>query len=372
MSTLDAMQWSPTHWTLIVVTALITVLFLAALAIQAQGGRASARAVRLRAVTPGLLVSLGMFGTFVGVALGLYAFDPRAVETSLGGLFAGLQLAFVTSIAGIAGAIVLRLTAAVGGDARGGARLAAGSGQVSTPMAEAALRRMAEAAEQQVRVSQSLLSELQRGQAVVERQHAEQLTAFKTYAERVAEQGSATLVAALEQVIRDFNAQLGEAVGENFRQLDTSVARLLDWQERYRVHLESLGEQLTQATDGVSMSADSIERLTAHAGRLNAHIDEQSETLAALRRESEALESVLRAVASLRLQAESAMPAVEARLVGVLETLEDAVVRLSRRSGSGSAVAFADERVNVPMTSPGGDVGNGSRRGAPALSGGRA
>lgn len=325
----------PADWALLIVTGLIVALFLTALAIQARGVRAGLAARRLRAAAPGLLVSLGMFGTFVGVAMGLYAFDPRAIETSLNGLFAGLQLAFVTSIVGIAGAIVLRVAGALAADESSrddghAPRVRRGDPSNDATLSQALLA----AVHRQTETSAAVVQALRAGQAAAAAQHAEQLAAFRELAARIAEQGSATLVAALEQVIRDFNTQLGDAVGENFRRLDASVGRLLEWQERYREHLETLETHLTAATNGVSTSADAIERLTAQSQRLAAHIDEQAETLAAFRRESEALEALLRTVASLRTQAENAMPAFESRLVALLETLDDAVAGLARRSGS--------------------------------------
>jgi hypothetical protein len=43
------------------------------------------------------IISLGVFGTFIGILLGLYNFDTQHIERSLPLLLSGLKTAFITS-----------------------------------------------------------------------------------------------------------------------------------------------------------------------------------------------------------------------------------------------------------------------------------
>ena len=52
-------------------------------------------------ILPTILSSLGILGTFTGIAIGLYAFDVDNINTSVPKLLEGLKLAFVSSIMGI-------------------------------------------------------------------------------------------------------------------------------------------------------------------------------------------------------------------------------------------------------------------------------
>ena len=52
-------------------------------------------------ILPTILSSLGILGTFMGIAIGLYAFDVNNIDKSVPTLLEGLKLAFVSSIAGI-------------------------------------------------------------------------------------------------------------------------------------------------------------------------------------------------------------------------------------------------------------------------------
>ena len=47
-----------------------------------------------RAAWASYLVSLGIFGTFLGITVALLRFDPRAVEQSVPDLLSGMQIAF--------------------------------------------------------------------------------------------------------------------------------------------------------------------------------------------------------------------------------------------------------------------------------------
>jgi len=56
---------------------------------------------RFVSITPGLFTSIGLLGTFTGVALGLAELDPKHILESVTGVIAGLSTAFWTSIVGV-------------------------------------------------------------------------------------------------------------------------------------------------------------------------------------------------------------------------------------------------------------------------------
>ena len=55
-----------------------------------------------------ILTVIGIFGTFLGIFIGLLAFDIGNIEGSIPGLLGGLKLAFLTSLVGILSAIILK------------------------------------------------------------------------------------------------------------------------------------------------------------------------------------------------------------------------------------------------------------------------
>ena len=55
-----------------------------------------------------ILTVIGVFGTFLGIFIGLWDFDMNDIEQSIPGLLEGLKLAFLTSLVGIGSAILLK------------------------------------------------------------------------------------------------------------------------------------------------------------------------------------------------------------------------------------------------------------------------
>jgi len=298
------------------------------------------RANAFQGAAPALLTTLGILGTFLGVAIGLIDFDAARVEASIPALLEGLKLAFVTSIVGILLAAVLRVLQVMmpspvegaegGGDAQVG-------GDPERVLAEQrdATRALLQAVQQMDRRLDQRL----------ENQHHELKQSLEGLADRMSELSSGHLVAALEQVIRDFNDRLGEQFGENFRRLDDSVARLVDWQDRYREQMDTLHRAFDQAREGVEQSEGALERLTGQALKITRHVEEQDATLASLRRETVELEALLSAIAALRDRATEAFPAMDARLEAMLESIENAVqsgrAAESRWRGDAFAVGVA-------------------------------
>lgn len=56
---------------------------------------------------PSVISTLGVLGTFLGIAIGLLYFEPNNLSTSIPELLEGLKIAFSTSLAGMFGSIIL-------------------------------------------------------------------------------------------------------------------------------------------------------------------------------------------------------------------------------------------------------------------------
>jgi len=69
-------------------------------------------------------------------------------------------------------------------------------------------------------------------------------SSLENYMERMAENNSKAFIEALKEVIRDFNAKINEQFGDNFKQLNSAVERILFWQEAYR---EQMAEMITNS-----------------------------------------------------------------------------------------------------------------------------
>ncbi len=60
------------------------------------------------ALAPGAVITLGIFGTFLGIYLGLRSFDTADINNSIPDLLEGLKMAFITSLFGMFCSLILK------------------------------------------------------------------------------------------------------------------------------------------------------------------------------------------------------------------------------------------------------------------------
>ena len=58
---------------------------------------------------PEVLTTLGILGCFTGITIALFNFNPDNISQSVPNLLAGIRTAFWASLAGVAGALTLRI-----------------------------------------------------------------------------------------------------------------------------------------------------------------------------------------------------------------------------------------------------------------------
>jgi DNA anti-recombination protein RmuC len=84
---------------------------------------------------------------------------------------------------------------------------------------------------------------------------------FEDFAKKMAEDGSKALINALREVINDFNTQINEQFGENFKQLNQAVGALLVWQEQYKQELDKLQSLQRSTAEDLRSSANDFGRM---------------------------------------------------------------------------------------------------------------
>lgn len=292
------------------------------------------RSTRLANLLPTLMATTGLLGTFVGILVGLLDFDVTDIDASVPHLLAGLKVAFITSIAGIAGSIILRLAAsaiprssstdgvspedihqvleAIRTDA---------ANQSATAQTHLAAIRDAIAAEG----DGSLLSQIQKLRTEQRDGQSELIDEFRSFAKHMAENNQKALIEALNEIIRDFNQNLTEQFGENFKELNTAVHKLVEWQEAYREHVEGLEQRLDTAVAGVERAEAALREIEQHTRSIPENTKALEPVLAGLKSQTHELEQHMEALAALREQALQAFPVIEANLSNLTDKMSSHV-----------------------------------------------
>lgn len=265
---------------------------------------------------PSILTTLGIFGTFIGVALGLYQFDSAEIEASVPALLDGLRIAFWTSIAGLTGALSIKLRYSVS-DMRRPRR------QSSDNTVEALIA----AVEDQTQRTESRLDALVAGSEETARQ-------LEDHQRDMVKANTEALSSAIREIISEFNDRIEVQYGDNFRQLNQSVSRMLEWQEAHESNVKTLVAELDRATQQMSKATDSYERLMTQTESFSQVASGMESLLTGLNQQSDQLARYLESMSGMVQNAQKGLPDLEKRIhsltQGLAEVLEQHDSRMAK------------------------------------------
>lgn len=309
------LQFSPWTLALISIIVILTVYF--------QFFRYSSRTAES---APTILTSIGIFGTFLGVALGLSDFDTEHLQDSVPQLLSGLKTAFWSSIAGLLGALTIKFRAVM--DATHGEehhQRTASIDDLNDSM-KAILKALSsdenDTAHQQLAL---MRTEQQR--------HSDDLIiAMQHYQEKMVEANTQALIEALAVVMRDFNTKIDEQYGENFKRLNESVGSMLQWQKEYKQQLVELADNQQKIGHSMVQATDAFLNMVHHAESFNGISESLGNMLQGLNTQRDVLDKHLTGLANLVTEAGQGLPQLEERITfltsGLASTLEQYNTRM--------------------------------------------
>lgn len=324
---------------------LITLLFCVAIAVYSYR-------YRNRKQTPSVATTLGILGTFIGIVWGLFWFDTGAIKESIPQLLDGLRFAFITSIAGIISAILLKYRSTITGDA---GDTSSATVQTLANLLERGNRRTEEQLESINRSLRqndegSLAGEIRGLETTVRETQGELLAEFETFREEITRQNTEALIEALEEVMRDFNARLNEHLGDNFKRLNEGIGRLLEWQKQYKSQLEELIDRLESTFEAVDQQARALESMKDSMREMSdrsesfVRVGEQlNELLESIQQQQGKMERHLETFSALSEQANQAFPVIEENLNRLTEEFSASV----QRSVEQTEQALEEQRSSV-------------------------
>lgn len=222
-----------------------------------------------------IIMSSGVLGTFVGIFIGLMGFNTSMLQDSVPLLLDGLKTAFYTSILGMGLAIALSIIQRING-AKSTQELnmdylitqMGNLGQLSN--LSLILKQLENAPSKNDMININSTTN-----AILETSLKKIDISLQEAIKQLALGASKELIGALELVIRDFNNNLQDQFGENFKELNIAVGKLLSWQEQYQVTITKTQDLLAQtqlslnqtneAMSSTQTTLDSITRQNANA-----------------------------------------------------------------------------------------------------------
>ncbi|HQT05101.1 MAG TPA: hypothetical protein PLU46_08960 [Thiotrichales bacterium] len=305
---------------------------------------------------PTLLSSLGILGTFAGIVIGLLAFNPKDIDSSITNLLWGLQTAFFTSIIGVFLSIAFKgfesiLTRQAASNIEGGvinelslnelmsqqnAYLAQIAKSINDEHTDSSLvnlmklyrsdtsdyRKQLSGQLQQIGLTlesdQKLLTS--HGELFAEMLQQQKIFADQLWlemtkvSEALSKSATEQVISALKQVIVDFNNNLTEQFGENFKQLNAAVGALVQWQENYRHQLEQMIDQYTQGVQAIIQTETSVAHISQESAQIPIVMDKLKSVLDINQHQIDGLNEHLQVFQTMRDKAIEAVPQIERRI----------------------------------------------------------
>lgn len=303
---------------------------------------------------PTLMTSIGILGTFVGIVIGLYAFDPTQIDESIKELLEGLRTAFVTSVFGMGATIFFKWIHSkkipVNIDPKNidevGPKEIYGQLLKQNESMEQLVRAVGGSEENsmvgQIKLLRTDVNDFRSGQQRTQAAFEEKLwQQLRDFAEMLSKSATEQVIEALRQVIIDFNRNLTEQFGENFKRLDESVKKLVDWQAEYKVQLERMIELFDQGVQSIDATKGAVVEIKEQTGRIPEDMKALAEVMSVNQHQIQELSRHLEAFMALRQQAVQAVPEIQQKLEEIGQQLRDGAEKMQMVILEG-AVEFGD------------------------------
>ncbi|EHW0642659.1 TPA: hypothetical protein ACQYF6_002267 [Vibrio parahaemolyticus] len=301
------------------------------------------KAPRFTASTTNILTSLGILGTFAGIVVGLMEFEPTNIDGSIESLLAGLKTAFLTSLVGMAASIIYKAIIGVipqkGEDAVKGigpeeiysvmsAQLNASNELLSAIKGDEDSSLTSQIKNLRVDINDGNKSLVRHMEKAAEGSELFQFKLWQKmdeFGDLLSKSATEQVINALKEVIVEFNDKLTEQFGENFKRLDESVKKLVDWQENYKDQLEDMATKYQLGVDAISSTEKSVASINERTEAIPATMEKLHQVMELGHGQVTELEHRLEAFKDLRDKAVEAMPQIREQMDNTMSVIGESV-----------------------------------------------
>jgi hypothetical protein len=304
---------------------------------------------------PTLLTSLGILGTFAGIIVGLLAFDTGDIDASIGPLLEGLKTAFISSLAGMLLSIIYKVIVTTGFMIPKQAEII-NEDDISSidfykvmqeQVATTELLRQSIAGDE----DSSLISliKLQRADAndqyrkldghltvisesatdlkQLSKTRQEEFAAFQDrlwiklqdFADMMSKSATEQVVEALKHSISEFNTNLTEQFGDNFKELNLAVGKLVEWQDNYKDQLQDMSTQYAQGVEAIAATQVSVATISEDAKVIPETMTNLKTVMEVNQHQITELDRHLEAFKDVRDRAVEAVPEIQEQIDAALQ-----------------------------------------------------
>lgn len=274
---------------------------------------------------PEILTTLGIFGCFTGIAIALLDFDTKNINESVPQLLDGVKTAFWASVTGVLGALTIKFRHRFSKEP-----IQVSEGEPKSASLEDvvvsinSLRKSIAGENDTSLISQfKLMRQEQNDNATLMRK------SLDDFAEKVSELGSKALIEALQKVISDFNNQLNEQFGDNFKQLNLAVEKLVLWQKQYKEELDQLQSVQKQSSEDLAKSSIIFSGLVEKASAYTKSAESLTQLLSAFELQYESMKQSQEALISVLSGMKEIEPSFSKKLIDLTDVFKTGTTNIT-------------------------------------------
>ncbi len=262
-----------------------------------------------------IIMSTGVLGTFVGIFLGLQNFNVNEIENSVPSLLSGLKIAFYTSILGMGLAILLSIlqkSKAVKSDFENMLDyFSLQMGKLDKLESLEKLQEIAQYSKEEASNQRDYHVQQLENFKILETSFNKTNETLKEAMHHLAKGASKELIAALQEVIRDFNVRITDQFGDNFKELNNAVTQMITWQNNYRESIAGLDVSLKNTLGILESTKDSLGLISSRNAEVLEVYNALAHSIEASRIENEKLSQLLSGFEEMHKNAQIALQSVE-------------------------------------------------------------
>lgn len=330
---------------------LIIIIFFAGITLKIRGDEKFNNFINY---IPSLLTSLGILGTFVGISIGLVNFDPTNIDKSISELLEGMKTAFYSSLVGICGSIIFKLILSY----KKLNETDINDGEQVIKLIERQTISMENIAKvlggdsdtsvlNQIKLFKSDFNDYISYTKTFNDKFALTLwDKMKNFADILSKSATETIIEALKNVIQDFNNNLTEQFGDNFKQLNDAVIKLVEWQEEYKeqillwqknyddhkVRIDTLTQQQQEYTNlliatsqVIEKSSNSLDIISENTKEIPKNMQNLTEIMKIHEKQLQDLDAHLKAFEDVKEKAGKAFPEIKENIDNIISTIKNTV-----------------------------------------------
>ena len=206
--------------------------------------------------------TIGVLGTFVGISIGLWKFNPNDITSSVPLLLSGMKIAFATSIIGMAASIFMKYIALKNED-------------------EENIDDIMELFNTMIAESRNVNNTLIENQKQTENVLNKVSEIWDSHQENLTVELKSEILNLNNNIISKQEELIGEfkKLGECFTLLNSGVNNLLTWQENYKETIENTTKELEIVIQTIHNADESIESISKNSSLIKENNENLSEVL---------------------------------------------------------------------------------------------